>query len=191
MEYMKRIFIAVKIEPRKTLTAMIAELKAAFKDDRIKWAEPGNFHITLAFLGDTPEDKISEVAKMLERVCPGIAEFELSLKGAGVFKSINDPRILWTGIEPSEKLAILFESVRNGLMDAGITPEERKFNPHLTLGRIKSIKDTGRLTSLIDGYRNIEIQKQEVREVILYESLLFQSGPVYKPLNKVALDGKA
>ncbi len=187
---MRRIFIAVKIEPRNTLKAMIAELKVALKDDRIKWTEPDNFHITLAFLGETPEDKIMEVVKMLERACPGVGAFEIALKGAGMFKSINDPRILWIGIDPSEKLTILFESVRDGLMDAGITLEERKFNPHLTLGRIKSIKDKGMLASLIADYRNIEIQKQEIREVILYESLLFQSGPVYKPLKKFALDNK-
>jgi 2'-5' RNA ligase len=187
---MKRIFIAVKIEPRNTLTAMIAELKAALKDDRIKWTEPGNFHVTLAFLGDTPDHSITEVVKMLERTCPQVGEFELALKGAGIFKSFNDPRILWTGIEPSDELTILFKLLRDGLMDAGITLEERKFNPHLTLGRIKSIKDKGMLASLIAGYQNSEIQKQEIREVILFESLLFQSGPVYKPLHKFTLDNK-
>jgi RNA 2',3'-cyclic 3'-phosphodiesterase len=187
---MRRIFIAVKIEPRNTLTGMISELKAALKDDKIKWTEPGNFHITLAFLGDTEEDKINAVAKMLKRVCQTSGKFDLFLKGAGIFKSINDPRVLWTGIAPSENLNILFESVRTGLNDAGITIEERKFNPHLTLGRIKSIKDNGMLKVLISGYQNVEIQKEEIREVILYESLLFHTGPVYKPLGKFALVNK-
>jgi 2'-5' RNA ligase len=104
---MRRIFIAVRIEPQSTLKGMISDLKSALKDDRIKWTEPENFHITLAFLGETEEDKIKEVAKMLTRVCPESGELELVLKGAGIFKNINDPRVLWTGIEPSEKLNIL------------------------------------------------------------------------------------
>jgi 2'-5' RNA ligase len=187
---MRRIFIAVRIEPQSTLKGMISELKSILKDDRIKWTEPVNFHITLAFLGETEEDMIKEVAKMLSRVCTGSGEFELSIKGAGIFKSINDPRILWAGIEPSEELDVLFESVKNGLKEAGITLEERKFNPHLTLGRIKSIKDNGTLKSLIARYQNLEIQKQEIREVILYESVLLPSGPVYNPLRKFDLDNK-
>jgi 2'-5' RNA ligase len=185
---MRRIFIAIRIEPQNILKRMISELKSALKDDRIKWTDPGNFHVTLAFLGETEEDKIKEVAKMLARVCPDTGEFVLVLKGAGVFKSINDPRVLWTGIDSSEKLGILFESVKNGLKGAGIALEDRNFNPHLTLGRIKNIKDKEKLKTLIVNYRNLEIQKQEIREVILYESVLLPAGPVYKPLGKFALD---
>ena len=166
---------------------MISELKSVLKNDRIKWTEPANFHITLAFLGETEEEMIEKVAKMLSRVCPGSGEFELRIRGAGIFKSINDPRILWAGIETSEELDALFETVMNGLKEAGITLEERKFNPHLTLGRIKSIKDNGNLKSLIASYQNVEIQKQEISEVILYESVLRPSGPVYNPLWKFAL----
>jgi 2'-5' RNA ligase len=184
---MRRIFIAVKIEPQNTLTGMISELKATLKDDRIKWTEPGNFHITLAFLGDTEEDRIKEVVKMLKRVCQDSGAFDLFFKGAGIFRSIHDPRVLWAGIQPSEELNKLFESVENGLNKAGLSIEDRTYNPHLTLGRIKSIKDTGTLKSLIARYQNLEIQKQTIREVILYESLLFHSGPVYKPLNKFSL----
>lgn len=185
---MRRIFIAVRIEPQSTLTGMISEFMSALKDDRIKWTEPVNFHVTLAFLGETEEGRIKEVTKMLGRVCPGSGVFELLIKGAGIFKSINDPRVLWTGIGPSEELNALFESVKNGLKDAGIMLEDRKFNPHITLGRIKSIKDNGRLKSIIAGYQNLEIQKQEISEVILYESILLASGPVYKPLCKFDLD---
>ena len=43
------------------------------------------------------------------------------IKGAGVFKNFKDPRIIWTGIEPSEKLNKLYESDKTGLKDTGIT----------------------------------------------------------------------
>jgi RNA 2',3'-cyclic 3'-phosphodiesterase len=184
---MKRIFIAVKIEPGNTLMSMVSDMKTSLKDEKIKWTDPGNFHITLAFLGDTEEEKIRAVGKMLKMVSGGSGGFELLIKGAGVFKNIHDPRILWTGIEPSKKLDNLFESVRAGLKETGISIEERNFNPHLTLGRIKSVKENGTLKSLIARYRDVEIQTQEIEEVILYESLLFHSGPVYKPLGKFTL----
>ena len=184
---MKRIFIAVKIDPGKNLLNMISDLKTGLENERIKWTEIENFHITLAFLGDTEEDKIKAISKMLKSACEGSGEFRIVIKGAWVFKNFNDPRIIWTGIEPSEKLNHLHNSVKSGLKDSGISLEERNFSPHLTLGRIKSIHNIDAFKTLNAGYSNLELQNQEVTEVILYESLLFHSGPVYKPLGRFAL----
>jgi RNA 2',3'-cyclic 3'-phosphodiesterase len=187
---MKRIFIGVKIDTGDNLMNMFSALKTGLKDEKIKWTETENFHITLAFLGDTEEDKIKEIGKMLKSVCEGFGEFKLLIKGAGVFKNFREPRIIWTGIETSEKLNHLYESVKTGLNDTGISLEERTFSPHLTLGRIKSISDNEVLKTLISGFNHMEIQKQEVNEVILFESILYQSGPVYKPLGKFSLVNK-
>ena len=187
---MKRIFIAVKIDPGATLMEMISDFRILLKDEKIKWTESENYHITLAFLGDTGEEKIRAVAEMLKVICDGQGPFDMVIKGAGVFKNLKDPRILWTGIERSEILNSLFESVKLGLKNEGITLEERPFSPHLTLGRIKSIKNNDTLKSLIARYVDKEMQIQPVNEVILYESLLFNSGPVYKPLGKFALADK-
>ena len=134
---MKRIFIAVKIDPGENLLNMISVLKAGLKDERIKWTESENFHITLAFLGDTEEAKIKAINNMLRTTCEGFGEFEIVIKGAGVFKNISDPRIIWTGIETSEKLNKLYDSIKSGLKDTGISLEERTFRPHLTLGTNK------------------------------------------------------
>lgn len=184
---MKRIFIAVKIDRGDTLINMISDFRTTLKDEKIKWTETENFHITLAFLGDTEEDKIKAVGKMLRGVCVGSGDFEIVIKGAGVFKNLKDPHIIWTGIEPLDKLSKLHESIKFGLKETGITIEERTFSPHLTLGRIKSINNNDTLKSLIIRYMNTELQIQPVSEVILFESVLFNSGPVYKPIEKFAL----
>jgi RNA 2',3'-cyclic 3'-phosphodiesterase len=184
---MKRIFIAVKIDPGDALLNMISDFRNTCRDEKIRWTESENFHITLAFLGDTAEEKIKVVGKMLKRVCKGSGAFDMVIKGAGVFKNIKDPRVIWTGIEPSEKLNQLHESIKTGLKEAGISLEERNFRPHLTLGRIKSIQDSDSLKTLIAGYSNLELQRQSVNEVILFESILSNIGPVYKPLEKIAL----
>jgi 2'-5' RNA ligase len=187
---MRRIFIAVKIDTGKNLLNIISNLKTGLKDERIKWTEIDNFHITLAFLGDTEEDKIKAIVTMLKSVCKGSGVFEIVIKGAGVFKNFNDPRVIWIGIETSEKLNHLYESIKSGLKETGISLEERNFKPHLTLGRIKSIPDRDTLKTIIAGYDNLELQKQEVNEVILYESILSETGPVYKPVGRFGLGNK-
>jgi 2'-5' RNA ligase len=66
---MKRLFIAVKIVPEGDLLRMISSVKASLGDESIKWVDPGNIHITLAFLGDTEEKKIKTLTRILDVAC--------------------------------------------------------------------------------------------------------------------------
>ncbi|MCX6254086.1 MAG: RNA 2',3'-cyclic phosphodiesterase [Bacteroidia bacterium] len=184
---MKRIFIALKVEAEESLLKMISSLKSGLSNESIKWTNPNNIHITLAFLGDTEEERIKIISAMLKEKCEGFGKFELIIRGSGVFKNLSDPRVIWTGIDPSGKLAQLNDFIMNGLKSADIKMEGRPFKPHLTLGRIKYLKDLTILKTLMDKFQNSEIQKVPVNEVILYESILLQSGPVYKPLGKYKL----
>ena len=86
---MMRIFIAVKINADDTLITMMSDLKAGLKEEKIKWTDSENLHITLAFLGDTEEDMIKPVNKMLKRICEGFGEFEIIIKGADVDRSVR------------------------------------------------------------------------------------------------------
>jgi 2'-5' RNA ligase len=185
---MKRIFIALKIEAGDTLQEMISSLKSRLSDENIRWTNPENIHITLSFLGDTEEKWIKDINSMLKNKCEGSGRFDLFIKGSGVFRNVNDPRIIWFGIEPSAKLLSLNGSIMKGLTELGINTEDRHFKPHLTIGRIKRLNDKVTLKALIDKYQNLEIQKTMINEVVLYESILLQSGPVYKPLARYNLE---
>jgi RNA 2',3'-cyclic 3'-phosphodiesterase len=179
---MKRIFIAVKVDAGETLLKMVSAFKSRLSSENIKWVRTDNIHITLAFLGNTEDEQIENISKMLKTICDGFGEFELTIRGSGVFKSLNDPRVIWTGIEPSEKFKQLNGLINNGLKEKGIKMEERPFRPHLTLGRIKYMKSGNALRDLIETFREAEIQKVPVNEVILYESVLLASGPLYNPI---------
>ncbi|MDP4222569.1 MAG: RNA 2',3'-cyclic phosphodiesterase, partial [Bacteroidota bacterium] len=102
--------------------------------------------------------------------------------GAGVFRNYRDPRIIWTGIQSSDKLIKLNELITAGLRENGFETEEREFNPHLTLGRIKSIRDPEDLKKALESYSQTVFQTVKVNEIILFESILMQTGPLYKPL---------
>jgi 2'-5' RNA ligase len=184
---MKRIFIALKVEAGANLLKMMSSFKDGLTSDSVKWTNPGNIHITLSFLGDTDENLVKPLISMLNDHCPGTGKFELILKGAGVFRNLSDPRIIWTGIEPSPKLVHLNTLIIDGLKDLRIKNEERPFKPHLTLGRIKHINEKEILKDLIEKFQYTEIQVIPVNEVLLYESILLQSGPVYKPLDIISL----
>ena len=184
---MKRIFVALKIEPGDDLLEMVSSLKTALINEKIKWVDPGNIHLTLAFLGDTEDERINIADIALRQKCTGFGEFEFDLNGTGVFKNFREPRVIWTGIERGEKLISLNDIVNKGLTDCGFRLEERPFKPHITLGRVKFIKDYRLLEFSLERYRGIHFQKVNISEIILFESILNPSGPVYKPLGKYPL----
>ena len=184
---MKRIFISIKIDPGNTLMRVHSSLKSVLGRERINWVDPANIHLTLAFLGDTEEDRIKVAGIMLKQKCSGFGEFGFSLSGAGVFRDYSDPEVIWIGIEESGKLISLNNDIKRGLEDTGFKTDNRPFKPHITIGRIKFFKDPGALREALEPYQNIFIQEVPVSEVILYESILKPSGPVYRPAGKFRL----
>jgi 2'-5' RNA ligase len=184
---MKRIFIAVRVEPRETLIRIYSSLRSVLGAERINWTDPSNIHLTLVFLGDTEDESIEVASIMLKQKCTGFGDFSFSLKGMGVFRNYRDPRVIWIGIEDNEILVNLNGMILTGLRDAGFKTEERPFSPHITLGRIKSVRNTEALRSALEKYQDTFIQEVHVKEVILFESALKSTGPVYKPIGKFNL----
>jgi 2'-5' RNA ligase len=184
---MHRIFIAVKVFPETAFASQINLLKRELATENIKWVDLVNIHVTLAFLGDTEEYIIDEIRKMLLNKCTGYTHFSFLIKGIGVFKSINDARVIWAGLDKFEELKLFQSIIISGLKEIGMNPEERKFSPHITLGRIKDLKNRETLKHLVGNYSNHEFQKVLIEEVILYKSILNQTGPVYKPLAIIPL----
>ncbi len=186
---MKRIFIALKIDPGTRLTGILRSLKSLAAEEKINWVDPVNIHITLAFLGDIEDDRIKIAGLLLKRECSGFGEFTFILNGVGLFRNFRDPRIIWVGIAEPETLVRLFEKIASGLKDTGFKVEDRPFKPHITIGRIKLLKNTEILKSFLDEYSEVEIQEINVKEVILFESILRPAGPIYKPIGRFTLSG--
>jgi RNA 2',3'-cyclic 3'-phosphodiesterase len=184
---MKRIFIAIKVNAGEALISLIASLKSELVNENIRWINKDNIHITLLFLGDTEEKMIKEISSVLKDRCIGLGSFELIISGLGVFKNLHDPHVIWTGIELSDNLIQLNSTIVNGLRNLGLNIEERKFSPHLTIGRMRHLNDKAVLKTLIDKFQNKELQVLQVKEIILYESILSQKDPVYKTIAVINL----
>jgi 2'-5' RNA ligase len=178
----------LKVEPGDTLLRMISSLKSLLGNERINWVDPANIHLTLAFLGDTDEEMIKIADLAVRQQCRGSGVFSFNLSGTGVFRNYRDPKVIWAGIEECRSLARLNNLISTALSDAGFKLEERPFKPHITLGRIKSLKDVKALESAVARYSSTFFQEVAVNEVILFESILKPTGPVYKPLGRFLLD---
>jgi len=178
-----RTFIAIKIQPRPKLIALIDHLKKKLEGEKIKWVETSNLHLTLKFLGDTRTDEIENVKLCLQRVSAENAKLQFDLAGLGCFKNKGNPRVLFSGIRNAVNLKKLAASIETEIANYGFEREIRNFKPHLTLGRIKFLKDKPGFYKVVNEYKNIGIQTVGVSEIIYYKSVLLPFGSVYEPIN--------
>jgi len=181
---MKRLFIAIKIDPDPAFLKMFRAVKSSLWQERIKWVEENNLHMTLKFLGGTPVASIPEIVAILETTAVNICPFDYTLRKLGVFGSRYAPRVIWAGLEPPEKFRSLMKTIQENLEQTGFRADRQNLVPHLTLGRIKSITDRIIFQRTIDQFANYSSTVYKAEFLTLYESILTSAGPQYHILRK-------
>lgn len=184
---MKRLFVAVKIHPDDNFIKLYNDLKAHFEQEKIKWVDLHNLHITLKFFGDTHSDQIPEIVDALYSIALQTEPFEVVLKKIGIFGSSYKPRVIWLGIDPANDLNQLGFNVLNAMDRIGFKKDRQNFVPHLTLGRIKYVENKNKLKEVVSTYSPHIVQKENIKEIILFESILKQQGPEYKIIKSLSL----
>ena len=181
---MKRLFTALKIQPDDDFLAKYRELKSKLHHEQIKWVEEYNIHITLKFFGETEEGKIPGICEVLEKLAATTNCIGLSLSELGIFGSSYAPKVIWVGIEPFAEISLLMKNIHSDLAAIGYMPDRQNLVPHLTLGRIKFLRDKILFRNILDQFRNISSSPMTIGEMILYESILRREGPEYISLDK-------
>ncbi len=133
-----RTFVAVEIsqQVRARAVELIAALGGAAAG--VKWVEPENLHLTLKFLGEVHQREIVRVCQAVERGVAKVAPFELEVRGAGAFPTAARPHTVWLGAgDGTQEMVALHDRVEDALAELGHRKEHRRFQVHLTLGRVR------------------------------------------------------
>ena len=169
-----RAFIAIDlpIEIRKK----IKQIQKKLPEFIGKKTEINNLHLTLKFLGEIDKKKLTEIKKRLDEI--KFNKFETEIDIVGVF-SEEFIKIVWLHMTNCEELQKLIDEKLSGLF-----PKEERFMSHLTIGRVKYVKDK---KSFLEKIRKIKIDeiKFVVNSFVLKKSLLTTNGPVYENLLEV------
>ncbi|NHJ01521.1 MAG: RNA 2',3'-cyclic phosphodiesterase [Candidatus Heimdallarchaeota archaeon] len=185
---MVRAFICVEITDKEVLTVIgniITQLK---RIQGVKPVKPNQMHLTLKFLDEITEKQIHQIKEILNSWQD--EKFELSLEGIGCFPSLKRIRVIWIGIKEGKDTLIRFATkIDSELGKIGFPRETRSFTPHLTLARIKYLKnhDKQGLIRLIQEFEQINAGKQIIQKIILMKSTLTPSGAIYEVLHSVSL----
>ncbi len=183
-----RLFVAITIDEEiKQNILLIQQAIQKFQPD-IKLVQEENIHLTLRFLGETPEEKLKSIEKVLCSV-QEYPSFEMVIRKLGAFPSLKNPRVVWVGCEnASENIEKIYLSIENELRKLQFPSEERAHLSHITLGRNKS-RGYNSLNELAEKYTDKILGKQVVKKITLFQSNLTPRGPIYTNIRDFNLRG--
>jgi 2'-5' RNA ligase len=189
-----RTFVALEmpLAIENQLSNVIRTLKDDLKEIPVRWVAVENIHLTLKFIGETSEESVQQVFSLVEQSAKTVNPFELQLKGFGVFPDTRRPLVLWVGVSAPENLATLQQKIESGLAHLGYAVEDRPFNPHLTIARVRrgtGAPDARRIMAAMDAHKTITSEPVLINSVTLFQSILNRSGSVYNRLFSAPLIG--
>ena len=171
----------------KKIEEVQKDLKLSRAD--VRWVSPEKIHLTLKFFGDIEEARIESIIKAIEDPVRKTPPFSLLVRGLGAFPQLKNPRVMWMGlVDPKGVLAPFQKEVESRLNEMGFEAEDRAFQPHLTLGRVKSNRGRDELVGTVEKHLEEEFGEFMVERIVLFKSELRPSGPLYTPLRDLKLE---
>lgn len=181
-----RAFIALPL-PDDIRERLGALRRAAPAGAPVRWVAPASIHLTLKFLGEVEPERVEEVRAALAGFAWERGRFGYTLAEVGGFPNLRRPRVIWVGVtEGAEILIEMAARVEALAARLGFPREERRFTPHLTIGRVNGAGAPGWAERFAQAAR---LEPLEVRpsEVVLFQSKLLPSGAQHTHLLDVPL----
>ena len=189
-----RAFIAIDlgVELRSLLAQVGQEIGRRVPAGAVRWVRPEAMHLTLVFLGDTPQEKLNAVQAAMQAAAAHCAPLTFTAEGIGCFPNARRPRVIWVGVkEPAGQLAPLKRALDRELEPLGFKPEHRAFSPHLTLGRLNkraSSADIQAVGAVIESATLKDLATVTAADIHLIRSQLRPQGPLYTILASAPLN---
>ena len=127
-----RLFVAINFPDE--VKAAVAAIRDGLKDTALRgnFTLDENLHLTLVFLGECDVRQTKEVKSVLDDT--SFSAFTLMLETVGCFKR-DGGNTWWIGLKDSKPLSVLQADLSECLNQKGFVLENRKYTPHVTIGR--------------------------------------------------------
>ncbi|MDD5639885.1 MAG: RNA 2',3'-cyclic phosphodiesterase [Candidatus Pacebacteria bacterium] len=139
----KRIFIAINFgeKIKNNLVEIQKEIERnfyySFDFSPIKMTKKENLHCTLLFIGDIEDSELIEIFDITEKAIAGLDNFDLQIKDVNYGPNQNNPKMVWANLEKTSELTKLQTNIERAILNNGYNAEiDKKYTPHITLGRI-------------------------------------------------------
>lgn len=184
-----RTFIAVDLGPAIRERCQALQTTLARAGTEVKWVEQENLHVTLLFLGEVDERDVTPVCQAVSTVCAAQPAITLSVGTVGCFPNPRRPRVVWVGVgEGAAELVALHDAIERPLLKLGCyRREERKYTPHITLGRVRGNEPPAGLAAALTKQADWQAGSIDVHELLILSSELTPRGPIYSVLSRARM----
>ena len=179
----KRLFIGLPVSSIKAVQKVESwKNSSRMRLNRMNWVKPENWHITLFFLGDTPDEKVGVLKQMIDQSFSDVAAFSPKLEGVGVFPNRRDPNVLWLGLNSLQNIISAYQQLGELLRQNDFSFDQKPLKPHLTIAQMKFLADKAIIDTLVKDYGQTVFDTVNINKVVLFESVLTPQGPIYRAL---------
>lgn len=199
-----RAFIAAEL-PTPALRQITAiqqklaqQLRSQQLDRCVRWTSVNTIHLTLRFLGEIDDPQRVTLLQSLPAFAAHHSPFAVRVEGLSCFPNMKRPNVIWCGLQGEmRELERMQEGVELVVRNTGITPERKRFTPHLTIGRAQQrateiqLRTVGAVVAQLAALHNpMQMgEPTQINELILFQSELTPSGPIYTRLGVFPLVG--
>jgi 2'-5' RNA ligase len=175
-----RLFFAVPLDDAAcaAVSGLVADVQGAAealaegRRSPVRWVRLDGLHVTLRFLGPAPDERLPELAGIVDASAASSAPFDVRISGAGAFPSPRRPRTLWLRIaDGADAFADLARRVDAALAAVGWALEDRPFRPHLTLARADGRREGPSVARLLTERASTFETGFRADRLVLYESI--------------------
>ncbi|MDY0261475.1 RNA 2',3'-cyclic phosphodiesterase [Syntrophotalea acetylenica] len=182
-----RAFIAMPLEGTVFDRIVNLQRELATRLPTVRWVSPETLHLTLAFLGDIPEESLEKIGTSMLSIGDIFAPAEVRIGGLGAFPDLKRPRVVWLGLQGDEALRNLHTAVTGMLSRLQMPPDDKPFRPHLTLGRCRQPDPA--IGRQLAPFLDRQCGQLRLTRLILYESRLTPRGAIHLPRRETPLRG--
>lgn len=183
----RRLFISIDLDGLADELATVHDLFADVPG--LNRTDPRQAHVTLLFLGETPDQQIDSIITELQAAVTdaNVDPFTATFGGLGVFPSLDYISVIWLGVETGgEQMTRLHDAIEPRMVELGFDEEDHEFTPHVTLARMEHAAGKERVQDLVRT-RGPNVGQLEVTDVRLTESTLTPDGPEYSTIEQIEL----
>jgi len=182
MSALTRTFIAVDFDdPLIVSRAQEVQRRLIDAGAVMKLVEPQNLHTTLWFFGEIDRSRLQMILDNAREI--RFKPFKVEVKGVGYFPGGSRVNVIWLGInDPENGLRRILDQLLERLGRLGFRYDERGFKPHLTIGRVKYLKNKSKVLEELQRIKDLVFGEQVIDRFKVKKSTLTQRGPIYTDL---------
>ncbi len=183
-----RFFIAIEIpkESRVELEAVQQQLKKLIPQARL--TDSDKLHLTIAFVGEQPEQLIEKLIDILKKAVEGIPKFEVTPAYIDGFPKLHYAHTLWAGVKGDiDKLLLVRERVKDGLTSLHLEVDERRYTPHIALAKLTNFHLTASQEIALEQIMAVNFSPIQVNSIKLFQSIPDEGFHTHNTLAEVSL----